>query len=130
MSGFNCAVVDQSGDFFQAVKKDRFETLYALAKTYPNATRFIGLPIGLCEGLMEIAEVVALLGECLIKGVANIFGAPFCESCEFLRGCKQLFLELPYLLVFCAGFVPILILGQIVYYSIYTAIDPVAALAP
>lgn len=63
-------------------------------------TRLISPLAGGYVFLSGIVEVVSQIGETLIKGLTNLFGAPFSERCNALRGVKQLFIKLPIKVVF------------------------------
>lgn len=48
-----------------------------------------GFPLGVLSGVSTIATRIGLVGENGVKGLVNIIGAPFSESCNFSRGLHQ-----------------------------------------
>jgi len=58
--------------------------------------RVTGPFIAIASALLSLAERVASVGEAIIKGLANIFGSPFPNKCNALKGLEQIFIELPW----------------------------------
>ena len=83
----------------------------AKAKLYFNNLRCahktplvrLGAPaVAVGSALLTIIFRVAAVGETTLKGVGNVFGAPFFNRCNFLRGVRQLYIDLPIKLYFVA----------------------------
>ncbi|CCB90970.1 putative uncharacterized protein [Waddlia chondrophila 2032/99] len=58
-------------------------------------TRLSGFPKGAYCALLSIAARITAVGECLIKGVGNVFGSPFSKKFSVSTGVKQLGVDLP-----------------------------------
>ena len=57
--------------------------------------RLSGFPKGAyCAGLSIVARIIGVV-EPIVKGLGNIFGAPFLKKCDAMTGFKQLAIELP-----------------------------------
>lgn len=58
-------------------------------------TYLSGFPKGAYCALLSIAARITAVGECLIKGVGNVFGSPFSKKFSVSTGVKQLGVDLP-----------------------------------
>ncbi|ADI37685.1 hypothetical protein [Waddlia chondrophila] len=58
-------------------------------------TYLSGFPKGAHCALLSIAARITAVGECLIKGVGNVFGSPFSKKFSVSTGVKQLGVDLP-----------------------------------
>jgi hypothetical protein len=59
-------------------------------RDYPKVVRFSGLAVGVVGSILSIADFVTSIVEQLFKGLANVFGSLFFESCHADTGFKQL----------------------------------------
>src|SRR5688500_257607 len=95
MTKLDLSITCQSAMFFEDINSKANEKLIDFSKKHTNIARFIGLPIALCASLLDLAQAVTTLGECLIKGVANILGFPFSKECRLSKCVKQILLQFP-----------------------------------
>lgn len=124
---FDPSISCQSALFFAGVKADLSEKLIDFSKNHTNIARFTGLPIAVCFSLLDLAQAISGIVEPLIKGIANIFGSPFLEECEFLKGVKQIVVQFPFHLVNNAITWPIATAFDLLITPAYTLISPVGA---
>lgn len=99
---FDLSVSGQSSDIEHAIKRKLYKSLYTSSTKSKANKRWIklsGLGVGIVSGLLTIAKRVGRVGECILKGLINIVGAPCFENCNAVTGLKQLFLEAPWQLV-------------------------------
>jgi len=94
-TSFNLSNAYQSMMFFEDVKSKALEKLIDFSKEHTNIARCIGLPLAFYSSLLDLAQAVSTIGELIIKGIANICGSAFLKECDFKKGVKQLFLQLP-----------------------------------
>lgn len=95
---FDLSVSRQSSNMEHAIKARMYKSIYDFATRSKSNKRWIklsGLGIGIVSGLLTIAKRIACIAESLLKGVINIFGAPFSDQCDPVRGLKQIFVETP-----------------------------------
>ncbi|MEM1282145.1 MAG: hypothetical protein AAGG81_01185 [Chlamydiota bacterium] len=57
--------------------------------------RLSGPFVAVASSLLTLCERVGSVVETILKGLGNILIFPFTKKCEFLKGLKQLFIELP-----------------------------------
>jgi hypothetical protein len=76
------------------LKARMYEKLHE-ASEKTNWVRLSGPLVGVASGLMTIAARVATIGECLFKGIGNLFGAPFTDRCSLGFGIGQLLIGVP-----------------------------------
>lgn len=57
--------------------------------------RFSGIGVSGASSLISVVLRIGALGEKIVKGLSNIFGALISKKCHFKTGCKQLFLGTP-----------------------------------
>lgn len=57
--------------------------------------RLTGLGVGIVSGLLTIAKRIALIAECIFKGLINILGACCIERCKISKGLLQLLILAP-----------------------------------
>ena len=87
---------NQSAIFFEEKKIELYGLVEDTAKNYPLISRFVGLPIAICSGMLTLVERICTIVEGLIKGFANIFGSqPFAQNPEIFKGLKQLSVQIP-----------------------------------
>ena len=99
---------------FEGLQKGANKTLWI---------RGIGVFVGLASVFMTVVKQVAEIGETVIKGLGNIFGAFFSKKCNFLTGCRQIVVQLPiYTLSLC--FLPLIILGSFLSHAVGFTLDP------
>jgi len=58
-------------------------------------SRLLALPAGIAMACIEVAKTITLLGEVIIKSLANILTFPFIKKAGFFRGIKQLCGDVP-----------------------------------
>lgn len=87
--------------------------------------RFSGLGVGLASATIATIGTVGRVGETAIKGLTNIFGAPCSDNCNFLKGLKQIFIQLP-LSILNLIFIPIPAAGNLLIDPLGMLISPVA----
>lgn len=95
---FDLKTANQSSDVEYYIKARLYQSMHEsvlASKTSKILIQCSGIGVGIVSGLLTIATKIALIFECIIKGLANIFGAPFTDDCSALTGLKQLFLEAP-----------------------------------
>lgn len=76
-------------------KTSLYKNANELSKEHPNMMRITGIGYGVASASITIALRVGQVGETIIKGFGNIFGAPFSDKCDCLKGLKQIFVLLP-----------------------------------
>jgi hypothetical protein len=54
-----------------------------------------GPVVAVASAVLTISQRIGVVGETIIKGLANIFGSPFAKKCKFLNGLTQIFIKLP-----------------------------------
>jgi hypothetical protein len=91
---FSMKTLTQSQDVENYLKARMYQKLHAASKK-TGWVRLTGPGVGLASGLMTIAKRVAIIGEAIIKGVGNLFGAPFSKQCSLKHGLANIFLVLP-----------------------------------
>lgn len=99
---FDFATASQASDVEHAIKSRLYKSIYEFSIASKSNKRWIklsGFGVGIISGLLTISKRIARVAECILKGLANIFGAPFSDKCNAPRGLKQLFLEAPWQLV-------------------------------
>lgn len=85
---------NQAETFQNEIKKKWYKDLYESSRV--SSGFFLSGPfVGIISGALTIAMRVGLIAESFFKGLANIFGAPFFESCHFSTGLHQLFIGTP-----------------------------------
>ncbi len=121
---FDVSDTNQGISFFQDIKEEGYQKLIEFSGNHNTLVRFTGIPIFLCEFLLDLAIAVCMVVEPIIKGVANICGCPFFEKCKLSKGIKQIFLELPLNLLFIAVLLPLLTVGELILIPIGMVIFP------
>ncbi len=58
-------------------------------------TYLSGFPKGLYCAMLSLVARIAAVGEPVVKGLGNIFAAPFSKKCHVMTGLKQLSIEFP-----------------------------------
>lgn len=99
---FDLSIARQSSNLEHAIKAKLYKSIYETASESKRKKRWIklsGLGFGVISGVLTMAKRVARVGESLLKGLINIFGAPLSDQCCAKRGLKMLFLETPFQLV-------------------------------
>lgn len=91
---FNLQVSNQSSSTLHSLKASLYKNVYE-ATQKSQAMRLTGLGLGLSSGALTLSSRIGLIGENIIKGIGNIFGAPFSDKCKFSTGLKQLFFNAP-----------------------------------
>lgn len=92
---FKLHYAHQAYNYFEELKESMYNGIDKASKKYPNIIRITGLPIALASASITLAERVSGVAEPIIKGLANLFGAPFSKKCNALIGLKQLFITTP-----------------------------------
>lgn len=92
---FDLSRVDQGAFFLETAHVCLMREIGCLAHK-SAATRYLAIPAAAASLALSLATVVASVGESIIKGLANILGAPFSKQCDFWRGVKQIFMHAPY----------------------------------
>ncbi|MEC7838781.1 MAG: hypothetical protein VX777_01930 [Chlamydiota bacterium] len=125
--GFNLKSIDQCAISTETAKLNMSKHFYNLSKNSKPPSRFVlimaGFSIGLSVAILNIAEAVARVGECTIKGISNLFGAPFTGKCCIKKAGKQLLLQLP-LSILCLIISPIGLFYQPILFIIGFASSP------
>ncbi|MEC7838644.1 MAG: hypothetical protein VX777_01240 [Chlamydiota bacterium] len=80
----------------QAKLYAKVNTLSNRSKGYKVLTRFLGFGVGVSSSVLTIASAVSTLGETIIKGLSNLFAAPFTKKCNFVTGLQQVFVGIPF----------------------------------
>lgn len=91
---FDLAIPNQSG----AIQTKLQANLYRLTYRGSQKTKWVRLAapgIALTAGLIDIAMRVSLIGEAILKGFGNLFGAIGSKKCSFKAGLSNLFLQFP-----------------------------------
>lgn len=127
-TGFDLSNTAQSAIFFEDLKIKASEKLINFSRKHTNIARFTGLPIALSFSLLELARAVSIIGEAFIKGIANIFGAPFSNKCEFLKGIKQIVFQFPIHLIIAAIWWPMETIGTTILTPLSMLISPIEEL--
>lgn len=70
------------------LKSSIYKKLYAWVKK-TEWVRVTGPSVGAMSGFLTVAKRMGLAGENGVKGIFNILGAPFSQSCKFRRGLYQ-----------------------------------------
>ena len=52
--------------------------------------RIVGFPTAMASGIITIATKVALVAECVIRGLVNVLGAAFSSQCSLRKGLSQI----------------------------------------
>lgn len=114
--------IAQSQAFFSNVKKNMYEGAKNASKK-SGFMRLSGPFISVASSLVSLSAKVSTVGEAFIKGLANIFGAPFSKKCSAMTGLKQLTLQLP-AHVLALVFSPVKMVGGFMANSIGMAVSP------
>ena len=125
MAKIDISCAEGSNVFFYEMQKEIAVKLSNFSKNHPLTSRFIGVPSGHIFLTVDAIRRVSDIGETAIKGLANIFGAPFSGKCVFSRGVKQLFLETPRKIIFHAILFPFTSALHLIYTPIDGFISPV-----
>jgi len=96
---------------------------YKKSKTYSNLTRLIAAPIGIASFFLLIIKDIVGIAERIIKGTANLFGAPFSKKCSAKIGASQLLVE-PTLIIITSPFLLIHHIYHLIVYSADILIEP------
>ena len=92
----------QSADFFNTQLQNMYECVDGWKNTeentYPRYLCGLGICVALGSFVLNLASLVSAIFEPIIKGIVNIFGALFFDSCSAVLGTKQITIGL------CQGF--------------------------
>lgn len=91
---FDISISNQSTTLEDQIKGALFHKLYEASKK-TQWIRLSGFGVGVVCSLLTIVKRIAQIGENLIKGLGNIFGARCFEKCKLKTGLIQLFRETP-----------------------------------
>jgi len=83
----------------QAELFDKVCDLSKKSKGYKVLTHFLGFGVGVSSAALHLAAKICTIGETIIKGLSNLFAAPFVKNSNFVTGLQQLFIELPFSIV-------------------------------
>lgn len=109
---FNTATTLQVTSIIFRTQGDLYYSVADHLETEPLLTRLASPLVALGSLAFELAKVVGLIGESVIKGLTNVFGSPFFKECEFLIGVKQL-IVFPFKVTFYTlFFVPATVIGS------------------
>lgn len=78
-------------------------------------TCLLALPVAVAGLCIDSVTLIASLGEMIIKGLVNIFGAPFSPTLDASRGMLVIATSIPFSIYFCSR---ALFLSMIVFYKV------------
>ncbi|MEC7838645.1 MAG: hypothetical protein VX777_01245 [Chlamydiota bacterium] len=96
---FDFKINQQSALIMNNTQTKLYEKVNALSnrsKGYKVLTHFLGFGVGVSSSVLTIASTVSTLGETIIKGLSNLFAAPFTKKCNFVTGLQQIFIGIPF----------------------------------
>lgn len=86
----------QAYRYFDGLEGKMFGKINQAAQKQSGLMRASGPLVAMSSAVITLAQCVAAVGETLIKGLANLFGAPFSKKCDALKGLKQIFVGVPH----------------------------------
>lgn len=86
--------------FFKKIE-DNFCSLITDLRTGNKWICFLAIPFTCTYLSLELVKTISFLGEAVLKGLANLFGAPFFENCRAGKGAFMLLIAVPFALYLC-----------------------------
>lgn len=80
----------QAFDAMVVAKNDMYYRIEAAAQKHTCLMRLTGIGIGVSSSFLTVVAWTAAIGEAILKGFINLFGAGCAKNCKLISGAKML----------------------------------------